>query len=77
MDPTTIKAAPSCEFFDEMFQALIKKWQSLDLSSVAVNNFIQWFQRYKSNIIKESMLRLVREKGGLGIPPIPFTTEQC
>ena len=66
--------APSCEFFDEVFQALTKKWQALDLSGDALNKFVQWFQRYKSDIIKDSMLRPIREKAGLGIPPIAFTT---
>ena len=59
--------APSCEFFLTVFQALTKKWQALDLSGDALNKFIQWFQRYKSVIIKDSMLWPIREKAGLGI----------
>ena len=66
--------APTCEMFDTVFQALTNKWQALDLSGEALNNFVQWFQRYKSDIIKDSMLRPVREKAGLGAPPIAFTT---
>ena len=66
--------APSCEMFDVVFQILTEKWQTLDLSGNALNNFVQWFQRYKSDVIKGSMLRPVREKAGLGIPPTAFTT---
>ena len=54
--------APNCEMLDTEFHALTNEWQALDLSGEALNNFVQWFQRYKSDIIKDSMLRPIRQK---------------
>ena len=44
------------------------------MTQKALNQFIQWFKLNKEVIIKKSMLRPVREKAGLGSPPIAFTT---
>ena len=68
VDTTSSKA------YDGVFKSLTKKWQALDLSNDALNKFVRWFQKYKSNVIKRSMLKPIREKAGLGIPPVSFTT---
>ena len=36
--------------------------------------FYHWFVQYESNIIKDTMLKPVREKAGLGSPPSYFST---
>ena len=39
-----------------------------------MKKFVDWFNVHKSNHIKKSMLRPVRERAGLGKPPVAFTT---
>ena len=35
---------------------------------------VTWFYQYKYSLLKQSMLKSVRRKVGLGDPPAPFTT---
>jgi len=51
------------------------KWRNFDFPSVAdIEGFVGWFQTRKAPVIRDSMLRAVREECGLGSPPHPFTT---
>ena len=51
------------------------KWRNFDFPSVAdIEGFVGWFQTWKAPVIRDSMLRAVREECGLGSPPHPFTT---
>ena len=36
--------------------------------------FHQWFMKYEYHIIKDTMLKPIREKAGLGSPPLQFST---
>ena len=72
-DVTTVKDSLIRKAFDEVFQSLTKKWQTLDLSDDTRHRFIQWFQKYKAGVIKASMLRPIR-KGWIRKSPCSFTT---
>ena len=64
--------------FQEKVARLIEKWQDIALpSSGNMERFITWFQNCKAPVIRDSMLRSVREECGLGSPPSQFTTNAC
>ena len=61
--------------FREKLQALEERWNSIEESNSQIRQgFYSWFIHYKSDVIKSTMLRPVREEAGLGCPPQPFTT---
>ena len=61
--------------FDDKLEKAILKWRNFDFPSVAdIEGFVGWFQTWKAPVIRDSMLRAVREECGLGSPPQPFTT---
>ena len=42
--------------------------------SADITGFIRWFLSNKLPVIRDTMLKPVREECGLGCPPQPFTT---
>ena len=61
--------------YEEGLHSLCEKWRNLDSRKGGpVHTFIDWFMKHKSSALKETMLRPVREKAGLGHPPSAFTT---
>ena len=60
--------------YDAICDTLIEKWKKLDVSTSSLERFVEWFSRYKSPVLKSSMLKCVRQRCGLGLPPIAFTT---
>lgn len=58
--------------FDSSVQLLMKKWQRHDFG--AMDDFCDWLLKNKTDVIKKSMLRSVREEAGLGSPPEQFFT---
>ena len=64
--------------FQEKLDKVVSVWQSLAVASSAnMDRFITWFVDHKAPVIRDSMLRSVREECGLGSPPAPFTTNAC
>ena len=64
-----------CESQDKFHQklaALMSRWEEFD--DQGGDGFYKWFCERKAAVIKETMLRPVREDAGLGCPPQPFTT---
>lgn len=66
-----VDAHAACEF-DLKLSQLKDRWANLDPQKS--DRFYEWFLTYESGIIKQTMLRSVREKAGLGIHPEHFTT---
>ena len=63
------------EDFQAKLESLIEKWNTLANSSSAdMAEFIDWFKANKVEVIRDTMLRPVREECGLGNPPEIFTT---
>ena len=61
--------------FDEKEKMLFVKWRNSEHTSESnIEGFIDWFHRFKSPVVRESMISAVREECGLGSPPMPFTT---
>lgn len=60
--------------YEKVFESLVKKWKQYNISDQAIKTFTEWFKTFKSEVIKKSMLKSVREKAMLGSPPEPFTT---
>ena len=60
--------------YDTVFDALVENWKKLDVSTSSLEKFVQWFAKYKSPVVKSSMLKSVRQRCGLGSPPVAFTT---
>lgn len=61
--------------FDENEQKLFTKWRNSENTSKSdIEGFIDWFRRFKSPVVRDSMISCVREECGLGSPPMPFTT---
>ena len=59
--------------FSEKLQVLEKRWNDIEAcDSQIIHGF---YNQHKSDIIKSTMLRPVREEAGLGCPPQPFTTK--
>ena len=58
-----------------VIQVLLQSWHALESSSIAnMDKFIDYFSSRKVAVIRDSMLRQVREECGLGCPPDNFTT---
>ena len=54
---------------------VVLSWQHMSVpSSCNLQAFIDWFLANKSHVIRDNMLRPIREECGLGCPPEPFTT---
>ena len=65
----------SDDSYDSALLQLTKKWESLDSSEDGpIHTFTEWFHRFKSDMVKKCMLRLVRQQAGLECPPDAFTT---
>ena len=60
--------------YDAIFDTLVENWKKLDVSSSSLKKFVEWFNRYKSPVLKSGMLKSVRKRCGLGSPPVAFTT---
>ena len=61
--------------FELGLEILSKKWEQMELhGGQPLKSFARWFHQYKSTLVKSSMLKSVRRKGGLGDPPKQFTT---
>ena len=58
--------------FDRKLEIVKKKW--CDLDPLKSDKFHEWFVCYKSSIVKETMLKLVREEAAVGSPPEQFST---
>ena len=59
--------------FDEKEKMLFVKWRNSEHTSESnIEGFIDWFHRFKSPVVRESMISAVREECGLGSPPMPF-----
>ena len=61
----------------EGVQALSKKWEAFDTYGDGhgpMHSFVVWFKKYKADLIKKKMLKLVRVKAGLGEKPSLLTT---
>lgn len=64
--------------FEEKLDKLVDSWRDAPLPSTAnIERFITWFLAHKAPVVRNSMLRSVREECGLGSPPGPFTTNAC
>ena len=62
------------EEFKKRLHVLARKWKRMDSSeSGHMHTFITWFYQHKYSLLKQSMLKSVRRKAGLGDPPAPFT----
>ena len=63
------------KMYEAVFTKLVENWKKLDNLSSVLAKFVDWFFFVcKSHILKSSMLKSVREKCGLGSPPVNFTT---
>ena len=62
------------KMYEAVFTKLVENWKKLDILSSVLAKFVDWFVAYKSRVLKSSMLKSVREKCGLGSPPVSFTT---
>ena len=61
--------------FQKKLNTVTVAWEDHAVSSTAdVNGFIKWFKLNKSLVVRDHMLRPIREECGLGCPPQPFTT---
>ena len=59
-------------------ERFVEKLQGVALPSQAnMERLITWFQNHKAPVVKDSMLRSVREECGLDSPPSQFTTNAC
>ena len=60
--------------FDEKEKMLFVKWRNSEHTSESnIEGFIDWFHRFKSPVVRESMISAVREECGLGSPPMPVS----
>ena len=71
--------AASTEEFDAKSEACHEVWNQRECQANPNRGpfFFQWFKTHKAMEVKESMLRSLREKAGLGSPPSPFYTNIC
>lgn len=60
--------------YDTIFDTLVENWKKLVVLTSSLEKFAQWFTTYKSPVLKSSMLKPVRQRCGLGSPPVAFTT---
>lgn len=67
--------ANDADDFDAKLENLVSKWRDVDITSTSdMEGFISWFQTHKAPVIRNSMIRAVREECRLGSPPAQFTT---
>lgn len=67
--------ADSDEEYNKGLQSLSLKWESYDNDAKGpLHSFCRWLKCYKSETIKQTMLRSKRRQAGLGDPPVAFTT---
>ena len=67
--------ADNDEEYDEGLQSLCQKWEGYDSDAKGpLHSFCRWLKCYKSDTIKQTMLRSKRRQAGLGDPPVVFTT---
>ena len=60
--------------FQRKLDDVILSWQNCSIPSLAnIESFVQWFVTNKLLVIRDSMLKPIREECGLGCPPEPFT----
>ena len=64
----------STTMYDTIFDTLVENWKKLDVSTSSLEKFVEWFTKFKSPVLKSSMLKSVRQRCGLGSPPVAFTT---
>ena len=60
------------EVYNRKVEMLKDTWSKLDADRGKV--FHQWFMKYEYHIIKDTMLKPIREKAGFGSPPLQFST---
>ena len=61
--------------FERNLESAMESWRNLELTRISdIEKFISWFVEYKVEVIRNTMLRTVREDCGLGNPPSMFTT---
>ena len=61
--------------FQRKVDDAIVSWQNYSIpSSANMTSCVQWFVTNKSHVLRDSMLKPVREECGLGCPPEPFST---
>ncbi|XP_030850278.1 uncharacterized protein LOC105442659 [Strongylocentrotus purpuratus] len=61
--------------YEEGLQFWCTRWDSLEEEETGKDPmFSTWFRQYKSQEVRESMLKPLRQKAGLGDPPRQFTT---
>ena len=63
------------EEYEKGVLSLCEKWEKYDSSENGpIHSFCRWLKTYKSNTIKQTMLRSKRRQCGLGDPPSSCTT---
>ena len=61
--------------YERKLEVVVESWRCSSMSSGSdINKFIDWFMSRKVEVIRNTMLRSVREESGLGNPPKIFTT---
>ena len=60
--------------YDAVFDSLVDNWKKLHISTSSLEKFVKWFADYKSPVVKNSMLKSLHQRCGLGSPPVAFTT---
>ena len=61
--------------FENKLEVVVESWRSSSMSSGSdIEKFIDWFMSRKVEVIRNTMLRSIREESGLGNPPSIFTT---
>ena len=69
-----VDASDDCDFQNKL-DGLVESWRRCESPSTAnIEKFIEYFTAKKASIIRETMLRPIREECGLGCPPDAFTT---
>ena len=69
--------ADDTDDFDANLESLLTKWKSCEVATTNtsdIHKFIDWFQCYKVPVIRNSVIKGVREECGLGSPLAAFTT---
>ena len=63
------------EDYDNKLQHMVESWRNSEMPSTSdIDKFVNWFMTNKAEVIRNTMLRPVREECGLGNPPSIFTT---
>ena len=61
--------------FQSKLEAILQAWRDLSLPGAAdLERFIEYFSTRTAAVIRDTMLRSIREECGLGCPPDIFTT---